>query len=140
MDGWTDTRRHQVCKKLIFIQKESQTSAFQRDEYGSWKWFHILLNPLLTSVYFLTNITLWEIISTVNFTYNEQAYNEILLVTKSNESPCRSSINLHWVLYVCNELVYNELSALTKPSRGPMVIVSSIYLPVVTKCCTDIPN
>ena len=32
---------------------------------------------------------------TVNFTYDEQVYNEILLVTKSNESPGRSPITLH---------------------------------------------
>ena len=77
---------------------------------------------------------------TVNFTYNEQAYKEILLVMKSNESPGRSPISLHWVMYVCNKFVYNELSAFTKPSRGPIVIVASIFLPIVTKCFTGIPN
>ena len=77
---------------------------------------------------------------TVNFTYNEQVYNEILLVTKSIESPSGGPITLHKVLYVCNEFVYNELSAITKSSRGPMVIVSSIFSPVVTKCCAWIPN
>ena len=80
------------------------------------------------------------LLHTVNLTYNEQVYNEILLVTKSNESPDRSPITLHWVLYVCNEFVYYELSSLTKPSRGPVVIVSSIFSPVLTKCCTDVPN
>ena len=79
-------------------------------------------------------------VNTVNFTYNEQVYNEILLVTKSAESPGRSPFTHHLVLYVCNEFVYNELSAITKPSCGPVVIVSSIFSPVVTKCCTGIPN
>ena len=79
-------------------------------------------------------------VTTVNFTYNEQVYNEIPLVTKSNESPGRSPITLHCVLYVCNEFVYNELSVLTKPSRRPVIIVSYIFSPVVTKCCKGIPN
>ena len=79
-------------------------------------------------------------ICTVNFTYSEQVYNEILLVMKSYESPGRSPITLHWVLYVCNEFVYNELSALTKPSRCPLVMVFSIFSPVVTKYCTGIPT
>ena len=77
---------------------------------------------------------------TVNFIYNEQVYNEILLVTKSIESPGRSPITLHWILYVYNEFVYNELSAITKQSRCPVVIVPSVFSPVVTKCCTGIPN
>ena len=81
-----------------------------------------------------------SITHTVNFTYNEQVYNEILLVTKSNEGPGRIPITFHWILYVYNEFAYNELSALTKPSRGPVVIVSSILSPVITKCCTGIPN
>ena len=79
-------------------------------------------------------------VTTVNFTYNEQVYNEIPLVTKSNESPDRNPITFHCVLYVCNKFVYNELSAITKPSRGPVVIVSSIFSLVVTKCYTGIPN
>ena len=45
-------------------------------------------------------------IFTVNFTYIKQVYNEILLVTKSTESPGRSPITLHWILYVCNKFVY----------------------------------
>ena len=68
--------------------------------------------------------------TTVNFAYNEQVFNEILLVTKSNESPGRSHITLHWIMYVYNEFVYNELSALTKPSRGP-VVTFLLYFPLL---------
>ena len=75
-----------------------------------------------------------NILYTVNFTYNEQVNNEILLVMKSNESPGRSPIALYWVLYVCNEFVYNELLALTKPSRGPVVIVFFF----IFTCCSEV--
>ena len=59
--------------------------------------------------------SIWnEFENTVNFTYNKQVYNKILLVTKSTESPGRRPITIHWVLYVCNKFVYNELLAITK--------------------------